>query len=183
MSVIAESSHVLAGLTIYFASVQKSAFRNLLIMAEKLFYTIFALLVFIAITQPVDAYAAVGYWSAGACHESLQLATDGLASYFPNLSNGYIYHLTAIAPNGSNGANITVMQSSISNAMPPVSYNRNVYFSYCNTLTAPINLSQIFAMPKTLDIGTSWMLGFSTPVIIYLVSWGYGVVINSFRNH
>ncbi|MDO9049074.1 MAG: hypothetical protein Q7U66_15255 [Methylobacter sp.] len=42
-------------------------------------------------------------------------------------------------------------------------------------------LTDIFTMPLAEDLGQMWMLGFSMPIIAYLTAWGYGVVINWFK--
>lgn len=42
-------------------------------------------------------------------------------------------------------------------------------------------LTDIFTMPLAADLGQMWMLGFSLPIIAYLTAWGYGVVINWFK--
>lgn len=39
------------------------------------------------------------------------------------------------------------------------------------------SLANIYNMPASADLGTAWMLGFSLPVIVYLVSWAFGHVI------
>lgn len=45
-------------------------------------------------------------------------------------------------------------------------------------------LHDIFNMPLSSDMLQMWELGFSLPVLCYLVAWGYGTVINMFsRNH
>lgn len=42
-------------------------------------------------------------------------------------------------------------------------------------------LTDIFTMPIAADLQQMWMLGFSMPIIAYLTAWGYGVVINWFK--
>lgn len=42
-------------------------------------------------------------------------------------------------------------------------------------------LTDIFTMPLAADLAQMWMLGFGLPVITYLTAWGYGVVINWFK--
>lgn len=42
-------------------------------------------------------------------------------------------------------------------------------------------LHQIFAMPELEDAGAIWLAGFSLPMIVYLVAWGFGVVVNFFK--
>lgn len=41
-------------------------------------------------------------------------------------------------------------------------------------------LEAIFSTPDPLDISAAFMVGIGLPLICYLVSWGYGVVVNWF---
>jgi hypothetical protein len=43
-----------------------------------------------------------------------------------------------------------------------------------------ISMRDIFAIPEVAELQTAFMTGFSLIMIAYLVSWGYGVVINWF---
>lgn len=42
-------------------------------------------------------------------------------------------------------------------------------------------LTDIFTIPVAADLQQMWMLGFSMPIIAYLTTWSYGVVINWFN--
>ena len=42
-------------------------------------------------------------------------------------------------------------------------------------------LQSIFAMPVAEDVAKLWVTGFSLPLVVYLVAWGFGVVINWFK--
>ncbi len=42
-------------------------------------------------------------------------------------------------------------------------------------------LTDIFTMPLAADLQQMWMLGFGLPIIAYLTTWGFGVVINWFE--
>ena len=52
----------------------------------------------------------------------------------------------------------------------------------CDPALAGVTLSDIFSLPVSPDLATVWMLGFSLPLILWLVAWGFGVVINMFRD-
>lgn len=84
--------------------------------------------------------------------------------------------------------------------VPPASFNNtitchdltgNAFFTkthllslmQCDPMTWGVNLTQIFSMPASPDVATAWMLGFSLPMICYLAAWGFGVVINMFKDH
>lgn len=43
-------------------------------------------------------------------------------------------------------------------------------------------LSDIFNIPVADDLQQMWMLGFSLPILTYLTTWMYGVVINWFTD-
>ncbi len=44
-----------------------------------------------------------------------------------------------------------------------------------------ITFQDVFAIPEASQLGEAFALGFSFVMICYLVSWGYGVVINFFN--
>lgn len=44
-------------------------------------------------------------------------------------------------------------------------------------------LAALFAVPDSATVQSAWMAGFSLPVILWLVAWGFGVVINMFRSN
>jgi hypothetical protein len=46
------------------------------------------------------------------------------------------------------------------------------------TLALQPTLQDIFSMPVASDLQNMWELGFSLPILCYLVAWGYGSVIN-----
>lgn len=43
-------------------------------------------------------------------------------------------------------------------------------------------LYDLFTIPLVDDLRTMFMLGFGLPIIAYLTSWGYGMVINWFND-
>ncbi len=51
---------------------------------------------------------------------------------------------------------------------------------YTQLMSEP-TLMDIFTIPVVGDLQQMWMLGFSLPIITYLSSWGFGVVINWFK--
>jgi len=51
---------------------------------------------------------------------------------------------------------------------------------YTKLMSEP-TLMDIFTIPLAGDLQQMWMLGFSLPIITYLTTWGYGVVINWFN--
>lgn len=42
-------------------------------------------------------------------------------------------------------------------------------------------MTKIFTLPASADIAKVWFIGFGLPLTLYLVAWGFGVVVNSFR--
>lgn len=41
--------------------------------------------------------------------------------------------------------------------------------------------SSIWAVPAVADVSAIWALAFSLPLIVYLMAWSCGVVINMFK--
>lgn len=62
-----------------------------------------------------------------------------------------------------------------SSAIPSVS------FPSCE-VPPPSAFDQIFIIPPSADITQVWMIAFTLPLILWLTAWGFGVVINMFRD-
>lgn len=47
-----------------------------------------------------------------------------------------------------------------------------------NTQSASLTVAELFAVPAVPDLQTVFMGGMSLPLILYLVAWAFGVVLN-----
>jgi hypothetical protein len=47
-----------------------------------------------------------------------------------------------------------------------------------NAQSASLTVAELFAVPAVPDLQTVFMYGFSMPLILYLVAWAFGVVLN-----
>jgi hypothetical protein len=47
-----------------------------------------------------------------------------------------------------------------------------------NAGNSNLTVAELFAVPAVPDLQTVFMAGFALPLILYLVAWAYGVVLN-----
>jgi len=44
--------------------------------------------------------------------------------------------------------------------------------------TGGIVLSDLFAIPLSVELSSAWVAGFTLPLVVYLSAWALGVVVN-----
>lgn len=60
----------------------------------------------------------------------------------------------------------------------PLTMTANEFANLANAQSASLTVAELFAVPSIPDLETVFMYGFKLPLIFYLVSWAFGVVVN-----
>lgn len=127
--------------------------------------------------------ALTGFWISGVCYANQVEAVAALNSQFPVVTDAFLHVGSAVA-SGASGALLTTWTFNL--AAVPNSWQAHAMifnFSACDPLTSPVTLSRIFSMPAVPDVATAWSIAFTLPLILWLTAWGFGVVINMFKDH
>lgn len=127
--------------------------------------------------------ALTGFVVNGICAKSASDAVFAIGAMFPKLlgsTNPVMCNLSAASFSGGQTFSTTVSCHELNSAAQYI-FVHPISLPLCDPLLSPVVLSDIFSMPASPDVQTAWLIGFTLPLAMYLVAWGYGVVINMFR--
>lgn len=76
------------------------------------------------------------------------------------------------------GHKITTVSYLDCNPSLDITMTASEFAKIANAQSASLTVAELFAVPATPDLQTVFMSGMSLPLILYLVAWAFGVVLN-----